>query len=64
MKTFSDEKSSLKTNHLLVQDETSQVPLAKPLRSLRPMKSMVKSSSLKPQRIQVGIKLRKQAIKA
>jgi len=63
MKTNSDEmlthendsaKSTIKAN----------VITTKPLQSLRPMKSMVKSTSLRPKRIQVSAKLRRKAIKA
>ena len=38
--------------------------LAKPTRSLRPTKSMVKVRSLRPQRIEMGTKLRRKPIKA
>lgn len=63
MKTTSDE---LLTKNSNPQKDTlnTQVTPAKPLKSLRPMKSMVRTSSLRPQRIQVGAKLRRKAIKA
>lgn len=63
MKTTSDEiltqendsaKSTLKVN----------AQTTKPLKSFRPMKSIVRASSLRPKRIQVGAKLRRKAIKA
>lgn len=63
MKTNSDE---MLTKNSIPQKDTlnQQAAAAKPLKSLRPMKSMVRTSSLRPQRIQVGAKLRRKAIKA
>ena len=63
MKTTSNENLSQK-NDTTEDSLTNKALVAKPLKSLRPMKSMVKTSSLRPQRIQVGAKLRRKAIKA
>lgn len=63
MKTISDEKLT-QENDSANTTIKANVMTNKPLKSLRPMKSMVKSSSLRPKRIQVGAKLRRKAIKA
>ena len=63
MKTTSNENLSHK-NDSTESDLKTKSMVARPLRSLKPMKSMVKTSSLRPQRIQVGAKLRRKAIKA
>lgn len=63
MKTTSNENTSHQ-NDATKKDLKSKDLVSRPLKSLRPMKSMVKTSSLRPQRIQVGAKLRRKAIKA
>ena len=60
-------ESSSKQSVELTTDTNNQkvnLMISKPIRSLRPMKSMVKVSSLRPKRIQVSAKLRRKAIKA
>ena len=63
MKTNSDELLT-KDSDTVKNPVNTKIAVARPSKSLRPMKSMVKSSSLRPQRIQVGAKLRRKAIKA
>lgn len=65
MKT-STENSTLQ-NKTESQNLSTVLPtstVAKPTRSLRPSKSMVKVRSLRPQRIEIGTKLRRKPIKA
>lgn len=64
MKTISDEKLTQDSDTVQTSLPETTTLKAKPLKSLRPMKSMVRTSSLRPQRIQVGAKLRRKAIKA
>lgn len=63
MKTNSDELLT-QENDTAKTTIKAKVITNRPLKSLRPMKSMVKSSSLRPKRIQVSTKLRRKAIKA
>lgn len=65
--TLLTQKSSSKQSDEFTTDTNNQkvnLMTIKPIRSLRPMKSMIKVSSLRPKRIQVSAKLRRKAIKA
>lgn len=68
MKTTTENSSSQQTNQHsknATEVTTMQTILtSKPSRSVRPMKSMVRARSLKPQRIEISTKLRRKPIKA
>ena len=65
MKTTTENSTSQENSeNLTISQKVANALATKTNRSARPMKSMVRARSLKPQRIEVGTKFRRKPIKA
>ncbi len=64
MKTTTQNSTSKNPTDLSEAGKIQTIIKAKPSQSARPMKSMVRARSLKPQRIELSTKLRRKPIKA